>query len=294
MAESSQALVPLAVPSEEQAPLSGDVSGGDRGREYRKGNWTLQETMILISAKKLDDERRLKGGDKEKSKTAEFRWKWVENYCWKNDCQRSQNQCNDKWDNLLRDYKKVREHESKLMLGQKSYWQLEKHERKERSLPSNLSTQVYEALHDIIDKRHHTPKLTHSGGTAGTTPVPMQALPAPSDHHQPVSDGDDSSENDDSGGVHPSPAKKRKYTPSSDGIGPALSKSTSELSQTLLACEEMKEKRHKDLLAVEERKVHIEEAKTEISRQGINGLIEAVNNLAHAILTLASDRAGGS
>lgn len=189
MAESSQALVPLSVPAEELGPLSTEVSGGEKGREYRKGNWTLQETMILISAKKLDDERRLKGGDKEKSKTAEFRWKWVENYCWKNDCQRSQNQCNDKWDNLLRDYKKVREHETKMIPGQKSYWQLEKHERKERSLPSNLSTQVYEALHDIIDKRHNTPKMTHSGGTVGTAPVPLQSLPAPPDHQQPVSGG---------------------------------------------------------------------------------------------------------
>ncbi|KAL5062488.1 hypothetical protein RYX36_024225, partial [Vicia faba] len=29
-------------------------------REYCKGNYTIKETLVLITAKKLDDERRLK------------------------------------------------------------------------------------------------------------------------------------------------------------------------------------------------------------------------------------------
>jgi hypothetical protein len=64
-------------------------------RENRKGNWTLRETVALIAAKKRDEDWRLNGGENEKSKPAELRWKWVENYCWKNGCQRIQNQCND-------------------------------------------------------------------------------------------------------------------------------------------------------------------------------------------------------
>eukprot|EP00249_Psilotum_nudum_P001481 c13956_g2_i1 orf=201-629(+) len=130
----------------------GCEDSGKSRRAYCKGNWTLHETVVLISAKKLDGERRLKAGDKEKNKISEFRWKWIENYCWKNGCLRSQNQCNDKWDNLLRDYKKVRDNELKLIPGQPSYWQLEKHERKKKGLPSNLTFQVYEALQEVVDK----------------------------------------------------------------------------------------------------------------------------------------------
>ena len=100
-------------------------------RDYRKGNWTVSETMILIEAKKMDDERRMKrssssSGDhhhqssesssRMQSKPAELRWKWVEDYCWRKGCMRSQNQCNDKWDNLMRDYKKVRDYERRVVM----------------------------------------------------------------------------------------------------------------------------------------------------------------------------------
>eukprot|EP01018_Ginkgo_biloba_P006832 Gb_09025 [translate_table: standard] len=300
---------------------------GERGREYRKGIWTLHETLVLIDAKKLDDERRMKGGDKEKTRTAELRWKWVENYCYKNECIRSQNQCNDKWDNLLRDYKKVREYQNRLVPDQPSYWQLEKHERKERGLPSNLLFEVYEALHGVVDKRY-TPRIPHAHAysdkssipphqqqqqqqqqqTSSTNlPLPLPPPPPPPPEQQqqqtqpqiptqqfPTSgrypvDISESSESDESVVPH-SPAKRRRVWRSTHGLAPAMSKSTVELTQTLMACEEKKDKRHRDLLGVEERKLHIEETKTEISRQGIAGLVSAVNNLANAILTLASDK----
>eukprot|EP01018_Ginkgo_biloba_P003040 Gb_26706 [translate_table: standard] len=280
----------------------------DKRREYRKGNWTLHETVVLIAAKKLDDERRMKGGDKEKNKTAELRWKWVENYCWKNGCLRSQNQCNDKWDNLLRDYKKVRDYELRLSPGQTSYWQLEKHERKEKGLPSNLLYQVYEALHEVVDKRY-PPRIAQTPVDKRNMPYPHQPTPQPSNvpPQQPLSGSviasvpfklhigggfvemSGSSESDESE-VQPSTSKRRKVWREAHSLAPAMSKSTLELTQTLLACEEKKEKRHRDLLGVEERKLHIEETKTEICRQGMAGLINAVNNLANAILTMASDK----
>jgi len=299
-------------------------TGGERGREYRKGIWTLEETLILLEAKKQDDERRMRGGDKERGKTAELRWKWVENYCFKHECIRSQNQCNDKWDNLLRDYKKVREYENRIIPGQPSYWHLEKHERKERGLPSNLLYQVYEALHEVVDKRY-APRITHphSSGEKPSTSLQQheqqqqhtsqpnlpqqqqqqQQQPPPThqqiptqQQQQPASGGcsvemSDSSESDGTE-LPPSPAKRRRVWRSIHGLAPAMSKCTEELTQTLMACEEKKDKRHRDILGVEERKLHIEEVKTEISKQGIAGLINAVNNLANAILSLASEKAG--
>ena len=147
-----------------------DKSGGlAMMREYRKGNWTLNETMVLIEAKKMDDERRMRrfiglpaaeqSHDSRSSsgnKPAELRWKWIEDYCWRKGCMRSQNQCNDKWDNLMRDYKKVREYErrrvessfatessSSAAAETGTYWTMEKSERKERNLPSNMSPQTY-------------------------------------------------------------------------------------------------------------------------------------------------------
>lgn len=249
---------------------------------------------MLIAAKKLDDERRLKGGEREKNRTAELRWKWVENYCWRNGCLRNQNQCNDKWDNMLREYKKVRDYELKLKPDQQSYWLLDKHERKEKGLPSNLLFQVYEALHEVVDKRY-PPRLTQ--GTSlddRSTPLPHRTTAQSSAAAQHPSGGSfaEPSESSESEGseIPPSPAKRRKVGRSIHGLGPAMAKSTSQLTQTLLACEEKKDKRHRDLLGVEERKLHIENTKVEISREGITGLIGAVNNLANAILSLVSDK----
>ncbi|XP_073057514.1 uncharacterized protein [Primulina eburnea] len=154
--------------------ISGKEGKDILGRDYRKGNWTIQETMVLIEAKKMDDERRMKrsGGD-QRAKQAELRWKWVEDYCWKNGCFRSQNQCNDKWDNLMRDFKKVREHERKVDAGMgevedKSYWKIEKNEKRENNLPSNMLIQIYEALVDVVDKKDQT-VVAATGGAASSS-----------------------------------------------------------------------------------------------------------------------------
>lgn len=137
-------------------------------RDYRKGNWTVNETMILIEAKKMDDQRRMKrsGENEGRSKPAELRWKWVEDYCWRKGCLRSQNQCNDKWDNLMRDYKKVRDYERRLLSergdsgdhdggpsSSSSYWMIDKNERKEKNLPSNMLRQIYEGLVEVVERK---------------------------------------------------------------------------------------------------------------------------------------------
>ncbi|GLJ27900.1 hypothetical protein SUGI_0547710 [Cryptomeria japonica] len=269
---------------------------GERGRGYTKGIWTLHETLVLLDAKKLDDERRMRGGDKERGgKTAELRWKWVENYCFKNGCIRSQNQCNDKWDNLLRDYKKVREYENRIGPGQPSYWDLEKHERKERGLPSNLLNQQQQQL----QLPPPPPQQQNQQQQQQPQPQPQpthQAFPSHQQQRQ-MSGGysaemSESSDND--GSEVPHSSAKRRRVGSGHGLAPAMSESTIRITQTLMACEEKKDKRHMDILDVEEKKIRIEEAKTEISKQGIAGLISAVNNLANAILTLASERSAAT
>ncbi|XP_042019497.1 uncharacterized protein LOC121767318 isoform X3 [Salvia splendens] len=155
----------------------GGGGGGVVQRDYRKGNWNIKETMTLIEAKRMDDERRMKrlGDTAERGKPAELRWKWVEDYCWRNGCFRSQNQCNDKWDNLMRDFKKVREFERKIAaergggegggVQEKSYWRMEKTERKDNNLPSNMLPQIYEALVAVVERKGQS--ATAAGGSSG-------------------------------------------------------------------------------------------------------------------------------
>ncbi|PON51364.1 Myb-like domain containing protein [Trema orientale] len=377
-------------------------------RDYRKGNWTVSETMILIEAKKMDDERRMKritANDNEQgrsisgttttsTKPAELRWKWVEDYCWRKGCLRSQNQCNDKWDNLMRDYKKVRDYERRVAEKSgaggegvsthedQSYWEIEKNERKEKNLPTNMLPQIYEALVDVVERKsqrlsggisgvssvpssspsigyqmverpisgggvihhphHHLQQpplmasqpllqphhisaspitalplppasapVTVAAAELAVAPPPVQAQPPP--HALPILPTVDSDTSE-----HPnSPAKRRKKasdhqqqqhhqgpgtapTTSASGrssssssdqvVATAISKSASIIAEALQACEEREERRHRDLLSLHEKRLKIEESKTEVNRQGINGLVDAINKLANSIQALASDR----
>ncbi|KAL3344195.1 hypothetical protein AABB24_023564 [Solanum stoloniferum] len=312
-------------------------------RDYRKGNWTIQETMVLIEAKKMDDERRMKrqGGDGNSSsergninKPGELRWKWVEDYCWRHGCLRSQNQCNDKWDNLMRDFKKVREYErrvsEKLLLAQgdddniihqditKSYWKIERIERKEKNLPTNMLPEIYEALVQVVDKRGQkvlvgtsfNPSTTSMSPTLqqlqiATLPLPPPPPPPNVPYTQPLPTMCDSSDRDKSEHSD-SPAKRRRKGEGGGGeasgtsgdhhninnlqeVGSAIFKSATIIAKTIKASEEGEERRHREMLNLHERRLQIEESKAEISRQGINGLVDSINRLANSILSLASN-----
>lgn len=129
-------------------------------REYRRGNWTLPETMVLIEAKKRVHSER------HPADQGLARWRWVEDYCWRAGCRRSQNQCNDRWDNLMRDYKKVRAHEQQHAAAS-SYWAMARAERKERCLPSNLLREIYEAMGEIVESRRRLSCYGGSGSGSG-------------------------------------------------------------------------------------------------------------------------------
>ncbi|KAM7271082.1 hypothetical protein ACFE04_030296 [Oxalis oulophora] len=366
-------------------------------RDYRKGNWTIGETMVLIEAKRMDDERRmlmkrttssisisivggggggggseLGHGSSSSSKPTELRWKWVEDYCWRKGCLRSQNQCNDKWDNLMRDFKKIREYERKLLLLSsndnninRSYWSMDKNQRKENNLPTNMLPQIYEALVQVVDRKVVTVTKSCGGSVGGggggflmgtnvqvvsslpptllvppqqvmAVPIPgvlsvprppsptpppptvTQAPPPPPPHVIPCSPTVDS----DTSEYSDSPAKRRRKGQGNGGegasgdgggdgggighhgapgagtstsmsshelVGSAISRSASIIAEALQANEEREERRHRDLINLHERRLKIEEIKTEISKQGINGLVDSINKLANSILALASN-----
>ncbi|EEF40508.1 transcription factor, putative [Ricinus communis] len=270
-------------------------------REYRKGNWTIQETLTLITAKKLDDERRSKPSTvASTSKPGELRWKWVENYCWAHGCFRSQNQCNDKWDNLLRDFKKVRDYQARSNDSDSSsfpsYWTMERHQRKFYNLPSNMSLEVFEALNEVVQRRYNTnitttPQQQHVSAVA-PPPVPVtsvrEAMPetvvmdAPAVPERSESSATESSDKHD-GNTGP---KRRKVR----NIGASIKRSASILAQTIRNCEEKKHKRHQELLEFEQRRLQLEETRNEVNKQGMTDLVLAVTKLSTAIQSLISNQ----
>ncbi|PPD74561.1 hypothetical protein GOBAR_DD28524 [Gossypium barbadense] len=284
-----------------------DDQGGNNAvtREYRKGNWTVNETMVLIEAKEMDYERRMKrSGDHSegRNKPTELRWKWVEDYCWGKCCLRSQNQCNDKWDNLMRDYKKVREYQRKVAeregndSKQRSYWEMEKNERKEKNLPSNMLRQIYDRLEEVVEKKGAQTVAATAGGGGGSDPN-ITNLPYVMDRPMMCDDSSDSDTSEHSD----SPAKRRRRGGGNgegtsgtanniNEVSTAISRSASIIAEAIQASEEREERRHRDLLSFHERRLKIEESKTEINKKGMDGLVDAINKLANSIFALASHK----
>ncbi|TYH31339.1 hypothetical protein ES288_A01G165900v1 [Gossypium darwinii] len=276
------------------ATTSATTMTSDANREYRKGNWTIQETVTLITAKRLDDERRAKPSTSSPSKPGELRWKWIENYCWDHGCFRSQNQCNDKWDNLLRDYKKVRQYQSSHSQSQSShpflsYWSMERHQRKLHNLPTNMSPEVFEALNDVLQRKLNTqqqPHLHQPSFSQSSEQLPLKTDQNPPEIDAPVtvSEESDSSETESSENLD-SKTKRKKVRK----IGSSIMRSASVLAQTLKSCEENKEKRHQQVMELEQRRLQIEETRNEVNRKGITDLVAAMTNLSGAIQSLIAN-----
>ncbi|XP_074272442.1 uncharacterized protein LOC141596243 [Silene latifolia] len=357
-------------------------------REYRKGNWTIQETMILIEAKKMDDERR-KLSKKQAyhniittspssnintstsmsmstKPVTELRWKWVEEYCWRKGCLRSQNQCNDKWDNLMRDYKKIRDFSRNLLISNKggdnydqheeisgnvkvkSYWEMDKVERKDKGLPTNMLPQIYQALFDVVESSGSgsgsgctTPSsvgVVAAVAVAGPTqflqlpppspPPPLQLQMSPLPFYSPQSQVQvqpqpllqvlPTLELEASEQSQPESSAKRRRKeerviieasvpegtstdapttttttttttpPTLQDISSAICRSASIISEAIQANEQNEERRHKEIMQIHETRLRFEESRLEVTRQGFNGLNDAINKLANSILTWAN------
>lgn len=109
-------------------------------------------TLASQAARREDFERVRRGNLKERHKSAQERWKWIEDYSWSQGVHRSAQQCQDKWELLVSEFKKVHDYEKSLPEGQKSYWDMSKEEKKKTAMPPNFYKAVYNALVEWYSK----------------------------------------------------------------------------------------------------------------------------------------------
>ncbi|CAD6204781.1 unnamed protein product [Miscanthus lutarioriparius] len=101
-------------------------------------------------------------------------------------------------------------------------------------------------------------------------------------------DGSSESGEDGSDGGEPEPKRRRL-----NWLGSNVVRSAAVLARTLVACEEKRERQHREVLELEERRLRLVEERTEVRRQGFAGLVSAVNSLSSAIHALVSDHRSG-
>jgi len=123
-----------------------------KDRTYKKGPWSVPEMLVLQSAKREDVVRAGKGAPGNKHRTAQEKWQSIEDYCWLHFVQRSAQQCQDKWESMSAEFKKVKDFECGSLPGKKPYWLMTIDERKSVRVPPNFQKEVYTALLDWYDK----------------------------------------------------------------------------------------------------------------------------------------------
>ncbi|KAJ7536680.1 hypothetical protein O6H91_12G077400 [Diphasiastrum complanatum] len=122
-------------------------------RVYRKGFWSMNETMVLLSLKRQDNEKQARGNERERNRTSAERWREIEEGCWARGVKKSSQQIKDKWDHLSADFKKVMDYENSVPVGQKSYWQMTTDERREiKNMPLHFHLQVYQYMNQWMRK----------------------------------------------------------------------------------------------------------------------------------------------
>lgn len=113
-----------------------------RTRSQAAPDWTVQETLILISEIAAVD------GDWRRALSSYQKWKMISDNCMDLDVNRSLNQCKRRWESLLADYRKIRDWESQSGAG--SYWSLDGERRKQFDLPDSFIEEVFGSMDAVI------------------------------------------------------------------------------------------------------------------------------------------------
>jgi hypothetical protein len=265
--------------------------GYRKGRIYKKGNWTAAEILVLQLARREDFDRVRKGNLKERHKSAQERWKWIEDYGWSQGVHKSAQQCQDKWELLVSEFKKVNDYEKNVSGIQKSYWDLSKEERKKTAMPPNFYKEVYNALGEWYCKG----RLADPGELDSSAPHRHTGTYHRSQSLQAASDAEFSfPEDSDCDGDPESHTRKRRRKlsvfPSSEEcrLASILKVNNLRVIDAMMESENRKDKRHSEDMDIERKKLDFEREKLRGTMQLGAGYIGALNNIGDGLKQLGA------
>eukprot|EP01018_Ginkgo_biloba_P031113 Gb_21344 [translate_table: standard] len=93
------------------------------------------------------------GGVMKKTLSAMEKWRVVEKYCSKNGVIRIPNQCQNRWEHIQPDYKRIRDYDNNIPSSHDRYWNMTSGERIVKKLPSNYNKflRQWRSSFDMID-----------------------------------------------------------------------------------------------------------------------------------------------
>ncbi|KAJ7300286.1 hypothetical protein O6H91_Y014100 [Diphasiastrum complanatum] len=125
---------------------------------HRGVNWSLNEIIVLLDAKRRDDAACAPGRGSKKVRSSDDRWTTIAQYCQANDVSKSAQQCMNKWEKLNTSFRKVYDYQKRFHSTHESYWNLSRERREDKALPISFNRDVYKAMSDRFSYDHINPE----------------------------------------------------------------------------------------------------------------------------------------
>ncbi|KAJ7524152.1 hypothetical protein O6H91_18G080000 [Diphasiastrum complanatum] len=142
------------------------VEQTNRSVSVRMPKWSMHESLMLIAAKKSQEEDKLLSS-RSKLVSADMKWEAVSAFCGSHGVLRSRVQCKKRWNLLHCEYKRICDYNKKN--GAESYWMMPSNRRKELDLPVNFDSSIFNAMDAFYKNK-----------AGGVPAVRMDAAQAPS------------------------------------------------------------------------------------------------------------------
>ncbi|XP_050376816.1 trihelix transcription factor ASR3-like [Argentina anserina] len=155
------------------------VPGGsseERTKTVRHPRWTRHETLVLIEGKKvIENGIQFQKGRRSIAALgqdpAEPKWDLISSFCRQHGVSREPVQCRKRWSNLLVDFKKIRNWESRINGQAQSFWVMRNDLRRDKKLPGFFDREVY----NVLDGKDVT--ATPAFPLAVMFPMPLNSRP---------------------------------------------------------------------------------------------------------------------
>lgn len=110
----------------------------------RYPNWEKQETIILVKAYQRQMDEFMTATSKGRMAASEQKWDRISSLCAKEGVSRDAEQCRKRWQDLSKNYKRIKEWEGAAEAP--SFWFMSSSNRKDKNLPGNFDREIYDCM----------------------------------------------------------------------------------------------------------------------------------------------------
>ncbi|MCO5547834.1 hypothetical protein L7F22_001286 [Adiantum nelumboides] len=156
-------------------------------KRSRSAPWSVAEMLALIDAKRNERQQSMSYKTRGLKLPGAEKWKLVSRYLESKEMERSGSQCQDKWENMMKDYKAVRDWQQQHCNTEKDdiegggpgrnyFKHMTNKERKEARLPPQMDEAIFSSLHAIQNEKEEQRRMS-AGSRSPSVPKPKPTPP---------------------------------------------------------------------------------------------------------------------